>query len=84
MNFLQTILQKLTQQPLKPILYEIHGAALEATSCGQVLTDICKARYVLGQAGLQPDDRCVLLGSNSSRWVALDASSRMFSVRVAG
>ncbi len=72
MNFLQTILQKLAQQPDKPILYEIHGAARVATTCGQLLADICKVRYALGQAGLQPGDRCALLGPNSSRWVAFD------------
>ncbi|HVN77587.1 MAG TPA: AMP-binding protein [Terriglobia bacterium] len=72
MNFLQIIFQKLAQQRDKPILYEIHGSELVATTCGQLLADICRVHHALGQAGLRPGDRCALLGPNSSRWVAFD------------
>src|SRR5919109_102393 len=72
MNFLEAIFERLRQTPSKPILQEIRGGELVPTTCGELLGNIGRARQVLTSAGLRPGDRCVLLGPNSSRWVALD------------
>jgi long-chain acyl-CoA synthetase len=72
MNFLQTILRKLAEQPGKAILHEIHDGGLVTTTGGQLLGEIGKIRSALVGAGLKPGDRCALLGPNSSRWVAFD------------
>jgi long-chain acyl-CoA synthetase len=72
MNFLEAIFERLRQTPSKPILQEIRGGELVPTTCGELLGNIGRARQVLTSAGLRPGDRCVLLGPNSGRWVALD------------
>jgi len=72
MSFLQTILEQLTQGSSKPILQEIKDGQLVSTSCDELLDNVTRARRFFGQAGLARGDRCALLASNSSRWVALD------------
>jgi len=72
MSFLQTILEQLTQGSSKSILQEIKDGQLVSTSCDELLDNLTRARRFFSQAGLARGDRCALLASNSSRWVALD------------
>lgn len=72
MNFIQTIFASLHATPSKVILQEIREGHLVPITCGALLENISQARSALIQSGLKPGDRCVLLGPNSSQWVALD------------
>lgn len=72
MNFLESIFKNLSQLASKPILHEIVDGKLQATTTSELLELIKQARLALRSAGLQPGDRCALLGANSKGWVALD------------
>jgi long-chain acyl-CoA synthetase len=72
MNFLEIIFANLERTPGKVILSEVHANRLAQQTCRELLTAIGRARSALKQAGLNGGDRCVLLGPNSSRWVAAD------------
>jgi long-chain acyl-CoA synthetase len=72
MNFLETIFTNLAQPASKPILHEIVDGMLQATTTRELLELVEQARLALRAAGLQPGDRCGLLGPNSKGWVALD------------
>ncbi|RMG49346.1 MAG: long-chain fatty acid--CoA ligase [Acidobacteria bacterium] len=72
MNFLDVIFHRLRQSPDSVILQEVRGAHLIAARRRDLLASIQTARAFLIEAGLRKGDRCVLLGANSIRWVALD------------
>jgi long-chain acyl-CoA synthetase len=72
MIFLETIFDKLHQPPAKPILQEIVDGQFITITTFELLQKINHARQVLKQAGLQPGDRCAMLGPNSHQWVALN------------
>ncbi len=54
------------------VLREIRGTEFVSVSAAELLELVARARAFLRQAGLQPGDRCALLGSNSIRWAAID------------
>lgn len=72
MNFLETILHRLGENPAQPVLQEARAGKLAAASAGELLTAIRTARAFLARAELKRGDRCALLAHNSIRWAALD------------
>ena len=72
MNFLENILQRLAQDPYRPVLGEVRDGRVIGASAGELLLLISTARAFLRDRGLKPGDRCVLLAHNSVRWVAMD------------
>ena len=72
MIFLKKILSNLSGSTKKPILQEIRETQLKTVTNSQLLIWINEARKKIKLAGVYPGNRCVLLGHNSSRWVAIN------------
>jgi long-chain acyl-CoA synthetase len=72
MNFLETIFQRLAQDPGRVVLREVRGGSFTTASAGELLSSIGAARTFLRSRGLKPGDRCALLAHNSIPWVAMD------------
>lgn len=72
MNFLEHIFEQLTRSEERPILQEIRGETISGVTGAALLAQVRSARKFFRRAGLQKGDRCVLVGNNSIRWVALD------------
>ena len=72
MVFLNKILCNLSKSAEKPILQEVGENQLKTVTSFQLLTWINEARKKIKLAGLLPGNRCVLLGNNSSHWVAIN------------
>jgi long-chain acyl-CoA synthetase len=71
-NFLENVFAKLQQASGRVILREIRGESFSSISGGEFLRQIAAARSFLRQSGLQPADRCAILGPNSIHWAAID------------
>lgn len=71
-NFLETIFAQLQRSAARLVLREIHGEHFVGATGSQLLEQIHRVRAYLRTAGLQPGDRCALLGPNSIRWAAFD------------
>jgi long-chain acyl-CoA synthetase len=54
------------------VLREIRGSTFASVSGDALLKQVSAARQFLRLEGVQPGDRCVLVGGNSIRWVAMD------------
>ena len=72
-NFLENVFEQLQKAADRVVLREVRGAEFvqrnrEATCWSRWRN----ARAYLRQSGLQPGDRCALLGPNSIRWAAID------------
>jgi long-chain acyl-CoA synthetase len=72
LNFLEDIFAQLHRAHGRVVLREIRGEQFKSVSASQLLELIERARACLRQAGLQPGDRCGLLGPNSTHWVAFN------------
>ncbi len=72
MNFLEKILQQLTQTPNRPVIQEVRDGRFVTTTCSELLSQIRAARAFIRNSGLKPGDRCGLLAPNSTRWAAMD------------
>ena len=72
MTFLNEILCNLSKSAEKPILQEVGESQLKTVTNSQLLTWINEARKKIKLTGLLPGNRCVLLGNNSSHWVAIN------------
>jgi long-chain acyl-CoA synthetase len=72
MNFIENILDRLTQTPNRTILREARNGQFVNATANELLTLIDSARKFIRQAGLKKGDRCGLLAPNSIRWAALD------------
>ena len=72
MNFLEKIFEQLEVAHDTPVLVRNgHRGSVEAKG-GKLLELVSRARAYLTGKGLKRGDRCVLLGPNSIRWVAMD------------
>ncbi|MBZ5702004.1 MAG: AMP-binding protein [Acidobacteriia bacterium] len=71
-NFLENIFAQLQRATDRVVLQELHAGGLTGVRGGELLELVRRARAFLRRAGLQPGDRCALLGPNSIRWIALD------------
>ena len=54
------------------VLREVHGAEFVSVTGKQLLEQTAAVRSYLRQSGVQPGDRCALLGPNSIEWAAID------------
>ena len=54
------------------VLREIRGEQFVGVTGSELLRQVRKVRVFLRNSGMQPGDRCALLGPNSIAWVAID------------
>jgi long-chain acyl-CoA synthetase len=71
-NFLENIFAQLQRAADRVVLQELQAGGLAGVRGGELLEQVRRARAFLRRAGLQPGDRCALLGPNSIRWITLD------------
>lgn len=72
MSFVQAILDRCAERGPKPVLQEVHGDGLAATSGDALLDDVARVRAYLRRCGVAQGDRVALLAPNSARWAAVD------------
>lgn len=72
MNFLERILDNLQRKADCVVLQEPGNTGVARVTAGELLERVAQGRRTLRRSGLQPGDRCVLLGNNSVSWVAMD------------
>jgi long-chain acyl-CoA synthetase len=71
-NFLEKIFKRLESAKDQAVLREIRGNQFVSVSGRELLAQVQRARAWLRASGIQPGERCGLLGPNSIRWVTLD------------
>lgn len=71
-NFLERIFAQLEGAAERRVLQEQFADRVTGATGRELLAMINAARCYLRGAGVQPGDRCALLGPNSIRWVAMD------------
>jgi len=71
-NFLENLFDQLRKAAARVVMREVCGAEFVSVSGRELLDQVARIRAGLRQNGLQPRDRCALLGPNSIRWTALD------------
>jgi long-chain acyl-CoA synthetase len=71
-NFLQNVFVQLQQAADRVVLREVRGEEFVSVSGRELLEQISVARDFIRQSGVQPGDRCALLGPNSIQWIAID------------
>jgi long-chain acyl-CoA synthetase len=71
-DFLQQIFAKLKDCGDTVVLREIGGGQFRSVTGSALLAKVGQARRFLRAAGVAKGDRCVLLGSNSISWVAMN------------
>jgi Long-chain acyl-CoA synthetases (AMP-forming) len=73
-NFLENIFTQLQQAAERVVLREVRGREFASVTGRELLEQISRARAYLRQSGVQPGDRCAILGPNSIQWAALDVA----------
>jgi long-chain acyl-CoA synthetase len=73
-NFLENIFSQLQQAAERVVLREVRGREFASVTGRELLEQISRAGAYLRQSGVQPGDRCALLGPNSIQWAALDVA----------
>jgi long-chain acyl-CoA synthetase len=71
-NFLENAFTQLQQAAGRVVLREIRGTEFLSVTGEELLEQVARVRAYLRQNGLQPGDRCALLGPNSIRWTIID------------
>ncbi len=71
-NFLEIIFAQMNAARDRVVLRELRGGKFLSVTGGELLERIRVVRNYLKTAGVQPGDRCALLGPNSISWVAID------------
>jgi len=71
-NFLENLFDQLRKAADRVVMCEVRGAEFVSVSGRELLDQVARIRAFVRQNGLQPRDRCALLGPNSIRWTALD------------
>src|SRR5215467_10367716 len=71
-NFLETIFSQLQRAADRVVLREVHGEKFVSVTGRELLERIQTARSFLRTRGIEPGDRCALLGTNSISWIACD------------
>jgi long-chain acyl-CoA synthetase len=71
-NFLENLFDQLNRTANRVVLREIHGEQFTSVTGRELFEQVGRARAYLRGIGLQPGDRCALLGNNSIQWAALD------------
>jgi long-chain acyl-CoA synthetase len=73
-NFLENIFAQLQQASERVVLREVRGREFASVTGRELLEQISRARTYIRQSGVQPGDRCALLGPNSIQWATLDVA----------
>lgn len=71
-NFLENLFQQLQKSAARVVLREIRGEQFVDVTGNDLLRQIAIVRFNLRSLGLQPGDRCAILGPNSIQWIAVD------------
>jgi len=71
-NFLETIFSQLQRSADRVVLREVHGEKIVSVTGKELLERVQRARTFLRSTGIQPGDRCAVLGANSIEWIACD------------
>jgi long-chain acyl-CoA synthetase len=72
MTFVEDIIGRLENPGNAPVLREAGDGQLVSVTAAEFLMLVRRARAFLGERGLKPGERCVLLAPNSIKWAALD------------
>ncbi|HJZ63989.1 MAG TPA: AMP-binding protein [Candidatus Acidoferrum sp.] len=68
-NFLETIFGQLQRSADRVVLREVRGEQIISVTGRELLERVHGARSFLRTRGIQPGDRCALLGANSIQWI---------------
>jgi long-chain acyl-CoA synthetase len=71
-NFLENLFEQLPREVDRVVLREIRDEQFASVTGRELLEQIGRARAYLRGLGMQPGERCVVLGNNSIAWTALD------------
>ncbi|HXA00014.1 MAG TPA: AMP-binding protein [Candidatus Dormibacteraeota bacterium] len=71
-NFLETIFGQLQRSADRVILREVRGEQIVSVTGRELFDRVQSVRSFLRARGIQPGDRCALLGANSITWIACD------------
>lgn len=71
-NFIENVFVELQKAGDRVVLREVRGTEFFSVTGKQLLQQVRNARIYLRRTGVQPGDRCALLGANSVEWVAID------------
>jgi long-subunit acyl-CoA synthetase (AMP-forming) len=71
-NFLETIFSQLQRSADRVVLREVRGEKIVSVTGRELLKRVQRARSFLRASGIQPGDRCALLGANSTSWIVCD------------
>lgn len=71
-NFLENVFEQLHKAADRVVLREVRGDQFADVSGRELLEQVGRVRAFLRELGLQPGDRCALLGANSIGWIAVD------------
>jgi long-chain acyl-CoA synthetase len=71
-NFLENLWEQLKRAGDRMVLREIRGEQFTSITGGELLRQVGCTRSYLRELGLQPGERCALLGNNSIPWVVID------------
>jgi len=71
-NFLENTFVQLQKAAGRVVLREIRGTEFVSVSATELLDLVARARAFVRRAGVEPGDRCALLGPNSIHWAVVD------------
>ena len=71
-NFLENVFEQLRASEGRVVLHEVRGEQFFNASGRELLEMVGRVRGKLRELGLQPGERCALLGANSIPWIAID------------
>lgn len=71
-NFLESLFAQLNRADTRIVLQEIRGEQFVGVTGSELLRQVRTVQAFLRNSGIQPGDRCALLGPNSIAWVAVD------------
>jgi long-chain acyl-CoA synthetase len=71
-NFLENVFEQLRRSAGRTVLREVRGEQFVNVTGRELLEQVAGVRARLRELGVQPGDRCALLGPNSIQWVAMD------------
>jgi len=71
-NFLEAIFIQLQRSADRVVLREVRGEQTVSVTGRELLGKVRDVRSFLRARGIQPGDRCALLGANSISWIACD------------
>ena len=69
-NFLDAIFSQLQRSADRVVLREVRGGQIASVTGRELLERVHGARSFLLTRGIEPGDRCALLGANSISWIA--------------